>query len=145
MKKENIKKNAAIITIVSSLIVAGTGILVEELTDHANEYCPYCGILGIQHQVDVVNNSKKNMYEGYTAKLAYDYDATFVTSAPMVINKDGKYDYYVPNGFTLTDEYEEIKGLHGTFRIRKAKKDVHFDECILVTNEENGKTKIISR
>ena len=43
MKKENIKRNAAIITVVSSLIVAGTGILVEELTDHANEYCPYCG------------------------------------------------------------------------------------------------------
>ena len=123
MKKENIKKNIATIALVATLVVGGTGIAIEESIDHTEEYCPFCDVLGMEHQVNVINNSKR--YDGYTAIYRPEYIETtkYTTDAVISVDENGEMQYLAPSGYTL-------QGDKAVMNVSTKQ-----DECIEVTDQ----------
>ena len=131
MKRENIKRNIATVALVASLVAGGTGIVIEENIDHTEEYCPFCSILGMEHQANVINNSKK--YDGYTAEYLQDYNVTQTISAFRHAMPDGTMgEYMAPVEYSLNPDHS-------------ASKTIHYDECVRVTNTDDGIAHIITR
>ena len=137
MKRENIKRNIATIALVATLVAGGTGIAIDKSIDHTEDYCPFCNVLGMEHQVNVINNSKK--YENYRAKYVHDYNTTYTTNPIPMFTSEGVV-YYAPAGYKLvansTDNSETTY---------VAEKDVHYDDCVVVLDDANKLVKVITK
>ena len=98
-------------TIVAAALVTG-GLAVGDLAiDHTQYVCPFNSILGVEHQVNTVNNKKENWQNGIQARIqtVYTLPNGYILAGtkgerriPATYSTDGKTGHYiVPEGYVL--------------------------------------------
>lgn len=120
-KKSNILKNKIVkfagATLLAGAISVGGLAIYDSTIDHTQEICPFVSILGVQHQVNAINNDKDNWSNGIqaefreTAYITGQYlvptnDPVTVTTSAIAMtttDKDGKSitTYMAPSGNAL--------------------------------------------
>lgn len=84
--------------LLSVCVIAGAGISFKEKNvDHVNEYCPLNGILGIEHQVEKINEQVSNEYRAYAVEDGkVELHSDFIT-------ENGK--NILPEGYVLEGDF----------------------------------------
>ena len=117
MKNKKARK-ATHITIISLLIAGGVAASIETTVDHVHYYCPFTKLLGLEHQMNVINYNGE--YSDSTAILRPEETIKNVMRIAPALETEVEIDgekttiYKAPEGFTLdgdmaisTEDYYE--------------------------------------
>ena len=112
-KKKIIKYTA---TGLLTTYIATSGIinLIETNIDHLHEYCPLNKILGIEHQIDEIN--EQYGLAGLNAHYEDEINIQETVKPTTIQNEDGQIIYTIPDGYILEGEVG-IKNIHKPERI----------------------------
>lgn len=107
IRKNRIRKGIGSVILAASVLVGVSGLALESGIDHTEDLCPYCAVVGYDHQINKINRQNKNLHAEYDTRYDLPEGATLVfdefgnsyarfTKTVPILEK-----YVVPKGYKL--------------------------------------------
>ena len=107
IRKNKIRRGIGATILGVALVAGSAGITIECNVDHTEDLCPYCAIIGYNHQINQINRQNKDVHAEYGTRydlpegstLVFDDENNAYARLVGLIRVIEKYD--IPKGYKL--------------------------------------------
>lgn len=131
MKKNKVIKNLVVCAGAAAIIGGGTAVglaLYDSHIDHTEEICPFTHILGVEHQIEKIQEKEKYLHVFNDSNRTYNkHEISYMTV---------RVPYYEYNGFDYVEEVGLIAPKYEKAYKLEVVRDDKFTPCTISASED---------